>query len=307
MEDAKISKNQIDEVILVGGSTRIPKIQEIVKEFFSKEPNKSVNPDEVVAVGAAIQGAVLAGDNTHNVLLLDVTPLSLGIEVEGGILAKIIDRNTAIPVKKSQIFSTAENNQSAVDIRVYQGEREMAADNKLLGEFILSGIPAGPRGTPQIEVSFDIDTNGIVHVSAKEKKTNIEQKITITNSSGLSKAEIERMVKEAEENKEKDLKKRELVEKKNQCEGLCFELEKQINEHKDILEEATKEETNNLISETKKTLHDTETTTEQIGEKTEKLYAIMQKIMEEVKNKKPNSTETNQENTTKEKTPDDIL
>jgi molecular chaperone DnaK len=308
MEDAKIKKEQIDEVILVGGSTRIPKIQEIVKEFFGKEPNKSVNPDEVVAVGAAIQGAVLAGDNTHNVLLLDVTPLSLGIEVEGGILARIIERNTSIPVKKSQIFSTAENNQSAVDIRVYQGEREMAADNKLLGEFILSGIPAAPRGTPQIEVSFDIDTNGIVHVSAKEKKTNIEQKITITNSSGLSKAEIERMIKEAEENKENDLKKRELIEKRNQCEGLCFELEKQINEHKDILEENTKNEINTLLTETKKSLHDPEITTEQIKEKTEKLYAAMQKIMEEVKNKKPAQESTEgSENSSTEKTPDDIL
>jgi molecular chaperone DnaK len=310
MEDAKINKNQIDEVILVGGSTRIPKIQEIVKDFFGKEPNKSVNPDEVVAVGAAIQGAVLAGDNTHNVLLLDVTPLSLGIEVEGGILAKIIERNTSIPVKKSQVFSTAENNQSAVDIRVYQGEREMAADNKLLGEFILSGIPAGPRGTPQIEVSFDIDTNGIVHVSAKEKKTNIEQKITITNSSGLSKAEIERMVKEAEENKENDLKKRELIEKKNQCESLCFELEKQINENKDIIDETIKNDTTALINETKKSLHDSDLTTEKINEKTEKLYASMQKIMEEVKNKKPaseNNSETTTENTSKEKTPDDIL
>jgi molecular chaperone DnaK len=307
MEDAKINKDQIDEVILVGGSTRIPKIQEIVKDFFGKEPNKSVNPDEVVAVGAAIQGAVLAGDSTHNVLLLDVTPLSLGIEVEGGIVAKIIERNTSIPVKKSQVFSTAENNQTAVDIRVYQGEREMAADNKLLGEFILSGIPAGPRGTPQIEVSFDIDTNGIVHVSAKEKKTNIEQKITITNSSGLSKTEIERMIKEAEENKEKDLKKRELIEKRNQCESLCFEIEKQLNENEKFLEENTKNETKTIITETKKDLHTEEITIEKINEKTEKLYATMQKIMEEVKNKKPENKNTESETNTTEKTPDDIL
>jgi len=310
MEDAKINKSQIDEVILVGGSTRIPKIQEIVKDFFAKEPNKSVNPDEVVAVGAAIQGAVLAGDSTHNVLLLDVTPLSLGIEVEGGIVAKIIERNTSIPVKKSQVFSTAENNQNAVDIKVYQGEREMAADNKLLGEFILSGIPAAPRGVPQIEVSFDIDTNGIVHVSAKEKKTNIEQKITITNSSGLSKAEIERMVKEAEENKENDLKKREIIEKKNQCESLCFELEKQINENKELLNQENQTEYNTFINETKQYLHSNDINVEQINEKTEKLYAIMQKIMEVTKNKKTdseNSSTNNEDTTSKEKTPDDIL
>lgn len=310
MEDAKISKGQIDEVILVGGSTRIPKIQEIVKEFFGKEPNKSVNPDEVVAVGAAIQGAVLAGDTTHNVLLLDVTPLSLGIEVEGGIMAKIIERNTSIPAKKSQVFSTAENNQTAVDIKVYQGEREIASDNKLLGEFILSGIPSAPRGVPQIEVSFDIDTNGIVHVSAKEKKTNIEQKITITNSSGLSKTEIERMVKEAEENKESDLKKRELIEKRNQCESLCFEIEKQITENKEILDENTKTEISTLTSETKALLHTPEITIEQINEKTEKLYTAMQKIMEEVKAKKPENTQspdTSTETTANEKTPDDIL
>jgi molecular chaperone DnaK len=302
MKDANIKKEQIDEVILVGGSTRIPKIQEIVKDFFGKDPNKSVNPDEVVAVGAAIQGAVLAGDTTHNVLLLDVTPLSLGIEVEGGILARIIERNTSIPAKKSQVFSTAENNQTAVDIKVYQGEREMAADNKLLGEFILSGIPSAPRGIPQIEVSFDIDTNGIVHVSAKEKQTNIEQKITITNSSGLSKDEIERMIKEAEENKEKDLKKRELIEKKNQCESLCFEIEKQLNENKEYLEETTQKEINTLLTETRNNINNSEVTVEQIKEKTEKLYNSLQKIMEETKNKKPKHEEK-----TEEKSPDEIL
>lgn len=296
MEDAKINKSQIDEVILVGGSTRIPKVQEIVKEFFGKEPNKSVNPDEVVAIGAAVQGAVLAGDTNHNVLLLDVTPLSLGIEVEGGIFAKIIEKNTAIPVKKSQVFSTAENNQTAVDIKVYQGEREMASDNKLLGEFILSGIPAAPRGVPQIEVSFDIDTNGLVHVSAKEKKTNIEQKITITNSGGLSKEEIERMIREAEENKEKDTKKRELIEKRNQCEGICFEVEKQINENKEYINEDLQKEATTTIEETKSIIKSDSVTIEQINQKTEKLYGIVQKIMEEVKNKKPEDKQKDSSN-----------
>ena len=193
--DAKTSPSDIDEVILVGGSTRIPKVQELVKEFFGKEPNKSVNPDEVVAVGAAIQGGVLAGDVT-DVLLLDVTPLSLGIETLGGVTTKLIERNTTIPTKKSQVFSTAEDNQTAVDIRVVQGEREFAKDNKILGQFRLEGIPAAPRGIPQIEVTFDIDANGIVNVSAKDKGTGKEQKITITSSSGLSKEEIDRMVHE---------------------------------------------------------------------------------------------------------------
>ena len=192
----KFHAMQIDEVILVGGSTRMPKVQQLVKDFFGKEPNKSVNPDEVVAIGAAIQGGVLAGEVT-DVLLLDVTPLSLGIETLGGIATKLIERNTTIPTKKSQVFSTAEDNQTAVDIRVVQGEREFAKDNKFLGQFRLEGIPAAPRGVPQIEVTFDIDANGIVHVSANDKATNKEQKITITSSSGLSKEEIEKMVQDA--------------------------------------------------------------------------------------------------------------
>lgn len=298
LEDAKINKSQIDEVILVGGSTRIPKVQEIVKEFFGKEPNKSVNPDEVVAIGAAIQGAVLAGDSSHNVLLLDVTPLSLGIEVEGGITAKIIERNSTIPTKKSQVFSTAENNQTAVDIKVVQGEREMASDNKVLGEFRLSGIPAAPRGIPQIEVSFDIDANGIVHVSAKDKKTNIEQKITISNSSGLSKEEIERMIKEAEENREADKAKRELIEKKNQLESLCFELEKQVNENQNFISEEIKQEANTFVTEGKKITKETEST-ETITKKIEESYTVLQKIMEEIKKNKPT------ENTKEEEKKDD--
>lgn len=212
MSDAGATKEQIDEIIMVGGSTRIPKVQQLVKDFFSKELNRSVNPDEVVSVGAAIQGGVLAGE-VSDVLLLDVTPLSLGIETLGGVVTKLIERNTTIPSKKSQVFSTAEDNQTAVDIRVFQGEREFARDNKLLGQFKLEGIAPARRGTPQIEVTFDIDANGIVHVSAKDKGTGKEQKITITSSTGVSKEEIERMVKEAQAHADEDRKGRETVEK----------------------------------------------------------------------------------------------
>lgn len=280
MEDAKTSKDDIEEVILVGGSTRIPKIQELVKEFFGKDPNKSVNPDEAVAVGAAVQGAVLAGDTTHNVLLLDVTPLSLGIEVEGGLTARIIERNTTIPSKKSQVFSTAENNQTAVDIKVVQGEREMARDNKLLGEFRLSGIPSAPRGVPQIEVSFDIDANGIVHVSAKEKKTGIEQKITISNSSGLSKEEVERMVKEAEANREADLKKRDIIEKKNKLESIIFELERNLTEHKDKIPSEEAEKVQKAIEESRKILSEQSENGEAIQKTTDDLLVASQKVGE---------------------------
>lgn len=241
LQDAELSKNDIDEVILVGGSTRIPKVQQLVKDFFGKEPNKSVNPDEVVAIGAAIQGAILAGEVT-DLLLLDVTPLSLGIETLGGVTTRLIERNTTIPTRKSQVFSTAENNQTAVDIRVVQGEREFARDNKLLGEFKLEGIPAAPRGVPQIEVTFDIDANGIVSVSAKDKGTGREQKITITSSSGLSKEEVDKMVREAQEHQEEDKKAREAVEKRNQLDGLIMQVEKTVAEHKEKLpaDEVTK-------------------------------------------------------------------
>ncbi len=239
LADAGLKASDINEVILVGGMTRMPKVQETVKEIFGKEPHKGVNPDEVVAVGAAIQGGVLMGD-VKDVLLLDVTPLSLGIETLGGVFTRLIDRNTTIPTRKSQVFSTAEDGQTAVTIRVFQGEREMAADNKLLGQFDLVGIPPAPRGMPQIEVTFDIDANGIVNVSAKDKATNKEQAIRIQASGGLSDADIDKMVKDAEANAEADKKKKELVEAKNQAEGLIHTTEKTLKENGDKISAADK-------------------------------------------------------------------
>ena len=235
LKDAGLDPKQIDEVILVGGSTRIPKIQEIVKDFFGKEPNKSVNPDEVVAIGAAIQGGVLGGGEVKDVLLLDVTPLSLGIETLGGVTTVLIPRNTTIPTKKSETFSTAEDNQTTVEIHVLQGERQMAADNRTIGKFQLTGIPPAPRGMPQVEVTFDIDANGILHVSAKDKATGKEQKIRIEASSGLSETEIDRMVKAAEQHAQDDKARRDEIEARNQLDSLVYRVEKDSKEWADRL------------------------------------------------------------------------
>jgi len=233
LSDAKLSPSDIDEVALVGGTTRMPAVQKLVQEIFGKEPNKSINPDEVVAVGAAIQAAILEGEMGEEMVLLDVTPLSLGVETEGGVMTTLIARNTTIPTSKKEIFSTAADGQTAVDIRVFQGERPMARDNRLLGEFRLDGIPPAPRGVPQIEVAFDIDANGILHVSARDKATGKEQKITIKGSSGLDREEIDRMIKEAEQHADEDRRRRELAEARNQAEHLTYELEKQLKEHGD--------------------------------------------------------------------------
>ncbi|WP_370931550.1 molecular chaperone DnaK [Bartonella sp. DGB1] len=257
LKDAGLKAGEVDEVVLVGGMTRMPKIQEIVKNFFGKEPHKGVNPDEVVAMGAAIQAGVLQGD-VKDVLLLDVTPLSLGIETLGGVFTRLIERNTTIPTKKSQIFSTADDNQSAVTIRVAQGEREMVADNKLLGQFDLVGIPPAPRGMPQIEVTFDIDANGIVNVSAKDKGTGKEHQIRIQASGGLSDEEIEKMVKDAEANAEEDKKRRNMVEVKNQAEALVHTTEKSLADYGDKLSEADKKEIEAALQDLRSSLEDTD-------------------------------------------------
>ena len=279
LKDSGLSKDEINEVVLVGGSTRIPLVQRKVKEFFEKEPNKSVNPDEVVAIGAAIQGAVLKGD-VKDVLLLDVTPLSLGIETLGGVMTKIIEKGTTIPVKKTQIFSTAEDNQPAVTIHVLQGEREMAKDNKSLGQFTLEGIPPAPRGVPQIEVSFDIDANGILTVSAKDKATGKEQEIKITGSSGLSEEEIQKMIQEAEAHKEEDRKRRELIETKNQADALVYQTEKSLKEAGDAISAEERAQIESALNDLKETLKDENATKEQIEAKVQALTQVSHKLAE---------------------------
>jgi molecular chaperone DnaK len=253
LKDAALDASKIDEVVLVGGQTRMPKIQQLVKEFFGKEPNKSVNPDEVVAIGAALQGGVLAGD-VKDLLLLDVTPLSLGVETLGGVMTRLIERNTTIPTKKAETFSTASDGQTSVEIKVLQGEREMAGDNKLLGVFSLVGIPPAPRGMPQVEVTFDIDANGILNVSAKERGTGKEQKITITSSSGLDKKEVEKLVKDAEAHSADDKKRREAIEAKNALDALVYSTEKLVDESGDKVPESEKESVKVAIAEAKKVL-----------------------------------------------------
>jgi len=279
IKDAGVSVSDIDDVILVGGMTRMPKVQDKVKEFFGKEPRRDVNPDEAVAVGAAIQGQVLSGDR-KDVLLLDVTPLSLGIETLGGVMTKMITKNTTIPTKFAQTFSTADDNQPAVTIKVYQGEREMASGNKSLGEFNLEGIPPAARGTPQIEVSFDIDANGILHVGAKDKATGKENKITIKANSGLSEAEIQQMVKDAELNAEEDKKKLEMVQARNNAEASVHSVKKSLVDHADKVDAGDKEKIEAAVKEVEEALKDEDK--DQILAKTEALMTVAQKLGEMV-------------------------
>ncbi|WRA32142.1 molecular chaperone DnaK [Helicobacter pylori] len=284
IKDAGLTKNEISEVVMVGGSTRIPKVQERVKAFINKELNKSVNPDEVVAVGASIQGGVLKGD-VKDVLLLDVTPLSLGIETLGGVMTKVIDRGTTIPAKKSQVFSTAEDNQPAVSIMVLQGERELARDNKSLGKFDLQGIAPAPRGVPQIEVTFDIDANGILTVSAQDKNTGKSQEIKISGSSGLSDSEIEKMVKDAELHKEEDARKKEVIEARNHADSLAHQTQKSLDEHKANLNENDANEIQNAINALKDCIKNDNATKTELEDKTKALAQAAQKLGEAMANK----------------------
>jgi molecular chaperone DnaK len=305
MSDAKMDTDEIDEIIMVGGSTRIPKAQEVVKEYFGKGLNNSVNPDEVVAAGAAIQGGVLTGD-VKDVLLLDVTPLSLGIETMGGVMTKLIEKGTTIPVKKSQVFSTAEDNQPAVSINVGQGEREFSKDNKNLGKFDLSDIPPAPRGVPQIEVTFDIDANGVLNVSAKDKGTGKENKITISGSSGLSDDEIEKMVQEAEANKESDEKKKELVEVRNQAEAMLHSTKKSLEDNKGVVSEDEEKAIVDAAAELEELLKDENAQKEKIEEALKKLTDVSHKLAEAVYNKEQGG-QANGANEAKKKDDDDVI
>ena len=277
LQDAGVTPKDIDEVVLVGGSTRIPKVQQMVRDLFGKEPNKSVNPDEVVAIGAAVQGGVLGGE-VKDVLLLDVTPLSLGIETLGGVFTKLIERNTTIPTRKSEVFSTAADNQTSVEIKVYQGERTLARDNRLLGVFQLVGIPPAPRGIPQVEVTFDIDANGILNVVAKDRATNNEQKITITSSSGLSKEEVEKMARDAESNSADDRKKKEEIEARNRADAMVYNVEKMLKEHRDKISDSDAKEVETAIEDLKKAM--AEGGLDRINSATDKLTTSSHKLAE---------------------------
>merc|ERR1711966_68893 len=292
LQDARLDKSKIDEVVLVGGSTRIPAVKALVKRLTGKEPNQTVNPDEVVAIGAAVQGGVLSGE-VKDILLLDVTPLSLGVETLGSVLTKVIPRNTTIPTKKSEIFSTAVDNQTNVEIHVLQGERELANDNKSLGNFSLDGIPLAPRGVPQIEVTFDIDVNGILSVKAKDKGTSKEQSITIKGASTLDKDEVERMVKDAEQYSAVDKEKRGKIDLKNQADSLCYQTEKQLEEFKDNVSDDQKSKVTDLIAEIRIAIEKDETN--DLKEKTEELQKVMMEIGSSIYDgeKPAESTETN--------------
>ena len=310
LKDAGLAKNEIDEVVLVGGMTRMPKVIEEVSKFFGKEPHKGVNPDEVVAMGAAIQAGVLQGD-VKDVVLLDVTPLSLGIETLGGVFTRLIDRNTTIPTKKSQVLSTAEDNQSAVTIRVFQGEREIANDNKVLGQFNLENIPPAPRGVPQIEVTFDIDANGIVSVSAKDKGTGKEQKITIQASGGLSDEDIEKMVRDAEENAEADKEKKDLIEAKNQAESLIHSTEKSLEEHSDKIDPSTVEAIELSIKALKETLESEDPSADKIRARAQDVTDAAMKLGEAIYKAEAEANQSNDDDvnseTTNENNKDDVV